>query len=225
MTDVYLIEPPGARIPPARRSKRLSPDYSECLMCYRTISKGKDFSIQSHWGHRKKKRGRGDGALFCPNCFKAAFPEVEGYFRPIEEAMPRRKVTYAVAQNFSSYTGNTDSLPKRVLLIEDEPVAQMIHQRFLEDLGYVVDLAEEQFERRWGYDVIVMNIGFPTQKRIETILKIRAWEQEKEQPQATIVVLSGFDVEALKAAYHQAGAQEIMYKPVKPAQLKAVLGG
>ena len=210
MTDVHLIEPPSACIPPVGKRRPLRVNYSECLMCYRTILNGRDASIQSHWLEpTKRKRNRGEGAVFCPSCFKAAFPDVPdaAYFKSIEEKYLNRK---------------------RVLLLESEPVTQMIHEHFLEEMDCVADVAEDRVEAfEWaqqGYDAIFMNVGFPEREGIITMKKIRAWEQENNRPQTLIVALTGFDDEALKAACHRAGAHEVMSKPIQRERLKAVLG-
>ena len=67
---------------------------------------------------------------------------------------------------------------KRILLVEDEPINREIAQALLEDVGFVVDLAEDggkAIERVQAatYDLILMDMQMPHINGLETTRQIR----------------------------------------------------
>ncbi len=110
---------------------------------------------------------------------------------------------------------------KRVLLIEDQQVNQVIVSQMLSGYGMLVDLASSGIEgvRKLSdndYDVVVTDIQLPLMDGIELTQNIRNIENWANIP---VIGLSVEDSLALKHRCLNAGMNAFVTKPVKAAQL------
>jgi signal transduction histidine kinase/CheY-like chemotaxis protein len=110
---------------------------------------------------------------------------------------------------------------KRVLLIEDQQVNQVIVSQMLSGYGMLVDLASTGIEgiRKLtdnDYDIVVTDIQLPLMDGIELTQNIRAIQSWVDLP---IIGLSVDDDLALKHRCLNAGMNAYVNKPVKAAQL------
>ena len=110
----------------------------------------------------------------------------------------------------------------RVLVIEDNPIIQRVHQQLLTQLGCEVDCVSQGQHalRQLTYDIVFLDLGLPDIPGEQVIEAIRAREaQIKPLP---IVVISAHGKEKEIQCLTQ-GANRVLAKPVKLEELQAIL--
>jgi PAS domain S-box-containing protein len=126
---------------------------------------------------------------------------------------------------------NTDSATKnKVLLVEDDKLAQNMGALILQELGYSVEVAksgEEALEltSKVPYDLIYMDVGLPKIDGIETTKQIRN-DNNNLCKNTFIVALTAHADEEISNACITAGMQHILFKPLteeKAQQIKELL--
>ena len=117
--------------------------------------------------------------------------------------------------------------PVRVLLIEDNPVNQMVASRLLERLGCVVTTAsngEEALARAEApFDVLLMDCQMPILDGYEATRRLRAREQAENQPRRLIIAMTANAMEGDRERCLEAGMDDYLEKPFRFAQLEALL--
>lgn len=112
---------------------------------------------------------------------------------------------------------------KRVLLVEDDAIIQIINKSFLEMLGYEVDLARNGREALNLYsekhDLVLLDIGLPDINGYEVCQAIRQRVQGKRLP---ILALTAFG-EFVEDQCLAAGINEVAIKPMMKLELKEFL--
>ena len=117
----------------------------------------------------------------------------------------------------------------RVLLVEDNPVNQMVAVKMLKKAGIIPDTAihgQEALEKlaTSQYDLIFLDVQMPIMDGYETIKKIRADEKDNT-PQCRLYVI-GLSANALNEDKEKAlslGMDDYLTKPVNFAELKQKL--
>ncbi len=112
-----------------------------------------------------------------------------------------------------------------VLLAEDEPITQIVSSGLLEDVGLVVDLAEDgqkalDLARRQRYSLILMDMQMPDMNGVEATRAIRADSLNKNTP-ILAMTANAFDDD--RDTCLQAGMNEHISKPVDPQKLYETL--
>jgi signal transduction histidine kinase/DNA-binding response OmpR family regulator len=119
-----------------------------------------------------------------------------------------------------------ESLPARVLLVEDSPINQKVALRILERLGYRADVACDGAEavavlQLIAYDVVLMDVQMPVLDGLEATRQIRGIALPGPQPW-----IIGVTAEALsgdEARCRAAGMDDYVPKPVQPHSLSAAI--
>jgi signal transduction histidine kinase/DNA-binding response OmpR family regulator len=117
--------------------------------------------------------------------------------------------------------------PLRVLLVEDNRINQMVAQKMLERRGYGVTVAgngREALELVGAepFDVVLMDVQMPEMGGREATRRIR--EQEAERGgHLPIVALTAHAMIGDKELCLEAGMDDYLAKPIRPAQLYEVL--
>jgi CheY-like chemotaxis protein len=116
----------------------------------------------------------------------------------------------------------------RVLVAEDNSVNQMVAVRLLERLGCRVDVAGNgaeavQMATRLPYSLIFMDCHMPEMDGFEATLKIRRHESDRGLMPMPIVALTASVLQEDRDRCVSAGMDEIIGKPVQPAELAQVL--
>lgn len=113
----------------------------------------------------------------------------------------------------------------RILLAEDEPITQEISRGLLEDVGLLVDVAEDgrqalALARQNGYALILMDMQMPSMSGLEATQAIRADSLNRATP-ILAMTANAFDED--RDACLAAGMNEHISKPVVPQRLYETL--
>jgi len=116
----------------------------------------------------------------------------------------------------------------RVLVVEDNSVNQLVAVRLLERLGCRVDVAANgaeavQMATRLPYGLIFMDCHMPEMDGFEATLEIRRRERELGLTAMPIVALTASVLQEDRDRCVSAGMDDIIGKPVQPAELAQVL--
>lgn len=115
---------------------------------------------------------------------------------------------------------------KKILLVEDEPIARMVNTQLLKDLGYMPDIAvtgEEAVEMsNKDYDIIFMDIGLPGINGLEATKKIREIEAAQGK-RATIIALTAYSINEYRDKCIEAGLDNIANKPISIEKLRSLI--
>ena len=129
---------------------------------------------------------------------------------------------------------SVQSLELDVLLVEDNPVNQELAERLLKKRGYRVTLANngaeavDCFEER-SFDLILMDMQMPVMDGIEATESIRSremrrsWVVSTEYKQVYIIAMTANAMDGDRERCLQAGMNDYVAKPVKPAELYAAI--
>ena len=115
--------------------------------------------------------------------------------------------------------------PCYLLLIEDNDINQMVAQLLFDDLGVRYDIAStgpeglELFAKN-KYDIICTDIGLPGMNGIEVIKNIRADKRGQKVP---VVALTAHVMDEDEATFIDAGADDVLEKPIIFDTVKAML--
>ncbi len=125
------------------------------------------------------------------------------------------------------------TVPLNVLLVEDNPVNQMLAVKLIEKSGHSVLVANngkeavDQFEAH-HFDIILMDVQMPVMGGIEATEAIRAremrrsWVSGNHRP-AHIVAMTAHAMEGDRERCIQSGMDDYLSKPIKSVDLVAVL--
>lgn len=112
----------------------------------------------------------------------------------------------------------------KILLVEDDAIVEIIHKNYLESLVETLHIARNGHEAleklNDHYDLVFMDMGLPDISGKDVIIKIRKKMKNKHIP---IVSLTGYGSESNKQEFLNAGADEVMIKPVFIDQLKEII--
>lgn len=113
----------------------------------------------------------------------------------------------------------------RILLVEDEPISQEVSRGVLEDVGFLVDLAEDgviavSMAKQASYDLILMDMQMPNLNGIDATRAIRQLPGYADLP-ILAMTANAFDED--KQICIDAGMSDHISKPVDPARLYETL--
>ena len=117
--------------------------------------------------------------------------------------------------------------PLRILLVEDNPINQMVARRMLEKNGYDVAVAENGKEALraldgQAFDAVLMDVQMPEMDGLEAAAAIRAREQGTDR-RLPIIALTAHAMNGDRERCLAAGMDGYVAKPVtSPILLKAL---
>jgi CheY-like chemotaxis protein len=116
----------------------------------------------------------------------------------------------------------------KVLLVEDDPVNQIVMEAVLRDLGVQVltagsgedalDLMEER-----GVDLVLMDCHMPEMDGLTTTRHLRVKEARLQRPRLPAIGLTGDVYSGSREACLEAGMDDYLTKPASRADIGAVL--
>ncbi len=112
-----------------------------------------------------------------------------------------------------------------ILIIEDDPLNQKLHQKIVEKAGYKVTLADDgleglQFAQEQDFDLVISDVMMPNLDGYETCQRLR---QNPKTAQIPILLLTALDNLESKIKGFEAGADDYLSKPYEPDELIARL--
>jgi CheY-like chemotaxis protein/HPt (histidine-containing phosphotransfer) domain-containing protein len=116
----------------------------------------------------------------------------------------------------------------RILLAEDNVVNQRVALKTLEKLGYRADVvvdglkALEALQTR-SYDLVLMDVQMPAMDGLEATRRVRAPGSGVVNPRVPIVALTAHAMTGDRQTCLDAGMDDYLSKPIKPADLAEVL--
>lgn len=116
----------------------------------------------------------------------------------------------------------SDSLKHQILLVEDSPVIQLVHESTLQGAGFTVDTAESGKEAlamcaKHKYKLILMDINLPDMTGLEITTRIR--QNNHLNKTVPIVALTSYTEKEIKKQCLECGMNEYRHKPINQKQL------
>jgi PAS domain S-box-containing protein len=116
----------------------------------------------------------------------------------------------------------------RVLVVEDNPINQLLVRRQLERLGHDVVIYDAGLPAIEAFpdaacDVVLMDWQLPGIDGLETARRLRAWEAEHNRLPTPIVAMTASALPGDRARCLEAGMDDFVAKPVSMATLGAVV--
>lgn len=150
-----------------------------------------------------------------------------------EESLPEE--AGASPENQKESSASTYVIPEsarnsvRILVVEDNLINQRLAQSMLTNSGYYCDVVEngEIAVRQLSthpYDLILMDIQMPVMDGIEATKIIRDRDSSVRDHSIPIVAMTAHTAEEDRERCIQAGMDDYIAKPIKPEQLKEVIG-
>jgi PAS domain S-box-containing protein len=126
----------------------------------------------------------------------------------------------------TSSTDQPETGPLRVLLVEDNTVNRRVAERLLERLGHEVVSAEHgraalDLLEREAFDVVLMDCLMPVMDGFEATRELRRREAGRQR--MPVVALTASAMQGDRERCLAAGMDDYASKPIKPADLAAVL--
>jgi CheY-like chemotaxis protein/HPt (histidine-containing phosphotransfer) domain-containing protein len=119
--------------------------------------------------------------------------------------------------------------PLKVLLVEDNPVNQLVTSEMLRLFGCNVDVVDDGLQglakaKEFAYDIILMDCQMPNMDGFEATVAIRAWEQERNSKGSTpIIAVTANALATDRERCLAAGMNDYLSKPFGFADLKTAL--
>lgn len=113
---------------------------------------------------------------------------------------------------------------RSILLVEDEPVSQMMVTKLLELEGFYIEVAENGEEAlkkvaKKPFDLILMDLRMPGMDGFETTRRIQARENPRQPPTPIAAFTADMTLETVEKC-HQAGMFTVVPKPIQPAAIR-----
>ncbi|MDK2866899.1 MAG: hypothetical protein PWP38_1214 [Clostridiales bacterium] len=115
---------------------------------------------------------------------------------------------------------------KRLLIVEDDKVNQIVITKMLENIGLRADIAGDggealHFCEKKAYDAILMDIQMPVLDGVQTTKRIR--NGTTQNADTTIIALTAYALQDDEALFRKSGMDDYLSKPVSLNVLKETL--
>jgi CheY-like chemotaxis protein/HPt (histidine-containing phosphotransfer) domain-containing protein len=125
-------------------------------------------------------------------------------------------------------TGETDWTSCRILVVEDNPVNQLVITATISQLGCPVDAVDNGREAvkaiaRETYDIVLMDCQMPEMDGYEATETIREWEKGSNRSRTPIIALTANAMQGDRDKCLASGMDDYLPKPFQQKQIYAVL--
>jgi two-component system aerobic respiration control sensor histidine kinase ArcB len=132
------------------------------------------------------------------------------------------------AANALSSTDKSLKFDTYILIVEDNPINQMVMQAMLANLGCKVDVANNGEEaiklfKKNEYDLIFMDIGLPDMDGLQVTKSLLQIEKKLQRKSIPIIALTAHVMEDDRNNCLNAGMTDMLTKPIVYAQLVELL--
>ncbi len=132
----------------------------------------------------------------------------------------------APAKNAGPAEQSADRIPLKILLVEDNPVNQMLARRMLEKLGYTPDLAVDgrmavEIACTGGYDIVFMDVLLPEMDGLEATRRIVNGRERRDRPVVIAMTANAMDGDREKCLV--AGMDDYISKPMRMDDLRRII--
>ncbi len=152
---------------------------------------------------------------------------IEGEGATFTVTLPYNPIDVIEDRNDVSREEKTGTASSRVLLVEDNPVNQLLTKRILQRKGIFVDIASNGLEavdilsREKGYDLVIMDLEMPVMDGFEAIRRIRAMgDKMKTVP---VIALTAHATSDDMKRCQNAGCNDFVTKPVNLLKISQVI--
>lgn len=110
-----------------------------------------------------------------------------------------------------------------ILLIDDEPIVGQRLKTGLEKMGCAVEVSKDPKEsmariREKPFDIVITDIMMPEINGIQVLETVR-----DVNPETRVIIITGFATSELARESMEKGAYDMIAKPFKPADLRAMV--
>jgi CheY-like chemotaxis protein len=117
---------------------------------------------------------------------------------------------------------------KRILVVEDNAVNQLLSVTLLKKLGYVTQAVANGFEAidavaQSSFDLILMDCQMPELDGFQATERIRSWEKESGRDPIVIVALTANAMKEDREKCLECGMNDYLAKPIKKDELSKIL--
>lgn len=166
--------------------------------------------------------------MFCPNC-GFGVPDSEAYhFCPKCGAhiVVPDELRQPAAPAPSPVPAAGETLPKRILIVEDDLFIRELYQKQLQMAGYDVEVAVDGLEGRdkvlaGRYDLLLLDIMLPKMNGLDLLKNIKENEQKRDLP---VIILSNLGQDAVVEKGLSLGAINYIVKAdITPIEMLRVI--
>lgn len=136
------------------------------------------------------------------------------------------EINFTIPQTTIENTKLGEQIKLSILLVEDNPINQIVAASILNEMAYTVDLAENgqkaiEAAHKKHYDLIFMDMQMPILDGLEATRRIRRELPKAEQP--IIIAMTANALEGDKQICLEAGMNDYISKPVLPETVQQKL--
>lgn len=122
----------------------------------------------------------------------------------------------------------TETRKTHILIVEDNPIIQMILERKIQSTGSTCTIAatgEDAFEfiKAQTFDFILTDIGLPEMSGLELAQAIREWEKATNRPRTPIIGLTAHTRDKMLTKCLNSGMNDVLTKPLNVEDVYALL--
>lgn len=119
----------------------------------------------------------------------------------------------------------SESIKHRILLVEDYPANILVATTYLEQFGYVSDVAQSGIEavekiKSTPYAAALMDVQMPGMNGLEATHLIRVWEKQQDKPRTVIIGMTAHALAGDRERCIGSGMDDYIAKPFDPLELK-----